>query len=299
MTTTETAYRLLRHCPVTDLAALSLSQAKEVMGAISVAVGYYFRKAPAVLRQTSASVVLAAPRVVNNLAVTAGALEVTSGSPFATAQRGSSLRIDGDLNRNEVVSAVGWLNPYQGTSGTRSATVYGDAVPIGTQLIENILSDPILLDQQIDVSHRTPLKRASLEHDLAAFHRDSIGLPTHYAIQPTGVSRGASSQFLIRVWPVPERQMVMRFECNVQPDMFDELALTATPLEMPFSDDQMETIILPLAEREMLGTTLLDEVKENIAAQIEARAARAESLISLLPKDHGKPRGRIYTPRGW
>lgn len=298
MTTSEAAYRLLRHCSVTDIAAVSISQATELMGALGIAVGMYFRHGPAVLRQTSATVSLAAPLALTGLSVAAGAHEVTSGSPFAGSQRGSSLIIAGDENRNEVVSAVGWLNPYMGTTGTKTATLYGDCAPIGTQLIERILTDPIVLDQQ-RTDHRPALQRVRTDHDMRMNWRDTTGYPECYAIEATGVSRGASSQFLIRVWPMPDRAILLRFECEVQPDMFDALNVTSIPIELPFSDAQMETILLPLAEREMLASTLMDDVSDRIAAQLEARADRAASTLKTLPRDHGRSRGRIYTPRGW
>jgi hypothetical protein len=299
MTTTEVAHRLLRHCSVTDIAALTLSQATEIMSSLSVAVGTYFRRGPAVHRQTSATVTLPAPRIVSGLTVAANALEVSSGSPFRTAERGATLLLSGDENRNEVVSSVGWLNPYMGTAGTKTATVYGDCAPIGTQLIEQIKTDPIVLDQtsQADLGR---LVRVRDQHDITrGLSHHSVGRPEYYAILPTGVARGATSQFIIRVWPLPERPMLLRFEADVAPDMFDALNVTSIPLDLPFSDDQMETIILPMAEREMLASTLMDEVNDRVYSQIEARAQRAEGILASLPRDQGRTHSRIYTRRGW
>lgn len=301
MTTAEAAFRILRHASVTDLAALTISQAAEVAGALSVAVGTFFKYGPKILRQTSASTILPAPVTVSGLSIAAGALEVTTGTPFTTGQRGSSLRIDGDQGRNEIVSTVGWLNPYQGSTGAgKTATVYGDCVSISSRLIERLVSDPWIIDggnAHSDDIRR--LVRVRDEHEMPGGLSVVEGKPEYYAFQPTGQSRGATAQYLFRVWPAPSRQLVIRFEAEMAPDMIDFLALAQTPVELPFSDEHMETIILPLAEAELLASTLMDEVNDRVTATLRAREARAMQMIRMLPKNYGKPAGRIGTRRGY
>lgn len=299
MTTSQAAFRLLRHCSVTDIAALTYSQASEVMGALSAAVSFYFRYGPAILKQTSAIIQLRAPRAVTGLPVVKGAREVSTGSPFTLAERGSSLYLDGDERPNEVVSLVSWLNPYGGTDGSKSGTVYGDCVPVGSRLIERIISDPWIHDARGSEYGLSALKRMSLTEEPRYLQSRPIGRPTHYTMQPTGIVRGSTTQFLIRVWPMPADEMILRCEAELTPDMFDPTNVAGVPLELPFSPDQMESIILPLAEREMLVSTLAYEIPDRTIAGINRRAEVAEQTIRKLPKDHGRTQGRARTPRGY
>jgi len=300
MTTSEAAYRLLRHCVVSDFAALTVSQGTELMGALGYAVGEYFRFGPAMLRQTTASATLPGPKTVTGMSIAAGGLEVTSGTPFGLSQRGASLEIAGDTNVNEIVSTVGWLNPYQGSTGSgKSGIVYGDCVPISSRIIERLLSDPWILDNSGRSDARRTLQRIDDEHREPSRTRNTNGTPSYYAIQPTGVSRGATTQWLMRVWPRPEEQLVIRFECEVQPDMFDRHNISEVVLDLPFPDVQMETIILPLAEERLMASTLLDEISDRIAATLTRDADRARGHLRAIPRDHGKPAGRLRTRHGF
>jgi hypothetical protein len=297
MTTAQAAFRILRHASVTDIFALSLPQATEVAGALSRALAEYFRFGPRQLSRTSASVQLRAPRTLPALQVSAGAVEVSSGSPFPTSQRGSSLLIDGDPAVNEIVSSVGWLHPYQGTSGERSAVVYGDCLPVSSRLVERIVSDPWVHSPETE---RRPLARVRDEHvGLRQADAPATGIPERYGIQPAGVSRGATAEYLLRVWPMPDRPVVLKFEADVQPDTIDYSAVAQVPLDLPVSDLNAEAILLPLAEEQLLGSTLLDELRPETAGRIEAAAERARDHLRHLPRDHGKPRQKLRTRPGY
>lgn len=295
MNTAECAYRLLRHAKVSDPAALTRGQAAELMGALSSAVANFFADGPPMKRQTSASVTLDAPRTAT-ISVVTGATEVASGSPFTSAQRGATLYIYGDPAPNEIVSGNGWLNPYQGSAGTKTATIYGDAIPIGTKVIDRLLSDPVLIDPDTGVTHF--LARARKEH-LANLGKRQEGRPEFYAIQPAGAVRGSTVQYIVRVWPYPTRQMIVRFEAELQPDTFNFTNVAQSVLELPFSEAHMERIVLPLAENELLSSTLLVDLAPNVANEIKSRAGRAVDALRTIPKDHGRPRGRIRTRPGF
>jgi hypothetical protein len=298
MTSSEAAYRLLRHASITDLAALGMSDAADLMGALSRAIGTFFRYGPAVLRQTSASTALPAPRTLSGLTIAANAHEVTAGTPFGLSERGASLLIAGDPIRNEVVSTVGWLHPYQGAGGSgKTATLYGDCVPVSSRLVERFLSDPVVIDPAGGEPRR--LTRVRHDHEGPARWQAAAATPSNYALQPAGASRGATTQYLMRVFPAPTRQIVLRFECEVQPDMLDFTNAAQVPVELPFSETQMETIVLPLAEAELLTSPLLDAIRPDLIGRIEARANFAMETLKKLPKDHGRPRGRIRTKFGY
>lgn len=304
MNTAQTAVRILRHASVTDPAALPLSQAREVTGAISAAVAKFFRDGPAVMRRTTAAVALSPPRTVPGYLVEAGALEPAAGpDPFGVSERGASLAIEGDARRNEITGSRTWLAPYLGASGVREMTVYGDAVPVGARMIERIASDP-WIDEGNGAGGRPSVsgrltRIAADGPDIAARWSEAGDRPRYYEIRSAGASRGSAALYVLRVWPPPSRPMILSFAVDVQPDAFDEHALWRVPVELPFSDSQMETVILPLAEEELLRSTLLRELPDRLADLIQAAGADARRTLAKIPKDHGKPRGRLRTRTGW
>jgi len=114
-----------------------------------------------------------------------------------------------------------------------------------------------------------------------------------------GVSRLADVQFMVRVYPRPTAELILRFEADLQPEALTVLALQRSPVDLPFSDIQMEQIVLPLAERELLASRVMRDIDGTVARRIEERAQRAERALSKLPGNHGRPRRRIRRKRGW
>lgn len=305
MNTKQLAHRILRHCSPRDPSALTLDQRQEVTGAISSGVSKFFRLAPAKLKRTTASFVLPAPVTVS-LAVTAGAQTVDAGNPFTQDQRGASLVIDGDANRNEIVSRNGFLNAYQGATGTRSATIYGDAIPIHSRLFERAITDPMLLLGNGAVEK---LDRVQLDHGIGRYSLSSfeygwggdlhLGVPRHYGIQHGGGSHASDLHFLLRVHPQPSTSYVVQFEVEASPETYGADALAGGSVDLPLSDEQIESILLPLCESEMIHSTLWAPKNDRAEKGILEARDQALSLIQLLPRDHGRPVGTVGTPYGW
>ena len=308
MTSAQLAWRLMRHCTPSDPSALTMSQAAEIAGAMSSALSRLFRHGPTVNRRSSASVIMPAPTTktinLNNQDRT-----VNSGSPFSPSQKGASILIDGDSNLNEIVGSNELLNAYMCPAGSHSATIYGDAVPIRTDKFEKLISDPWIQKQGGQVVH---LKRVRNDTDpsLRDRHWDynswlnwrtnaEVGDPRYYAIQEVGISRNAQAFFLIRVWPAPNDAMTLRFEVDAMPDLFDYTNIFQVPTEVPASDSEVEDIVLPFAEKNLLRSTLYQNVTPETRRSIEQAAMEAEAEIQLLPRSHGIPHSKIRTKRGF
>lgn len=309
MTSAQLAWRLMRHCTPSDPAALTVSQASELAGAMSQSLAHLFRHGPTVNRRTSASVILPEP-TQKTITIAKGSKEVSAGAPFAESQRGSTIMIDGDNNLNEIVSTTELLNPYLGTGGEVSCTIYGDCVPIRTKVFEKLISDPWVMVGDGYVLHLT---RARHDHD-PAFpdywkwdhaawfswrNTIDVGDPRFYAVQESGISRGTDNFFQIRVWPAPTREMVLRFEVDAMPDLFDHTNISQVPLDLPLSEAELEGIVLPLAEKNLLRSTLYQNISNDLKNDIRQAAMDAEREIQLLPRNHGIPRSRIRTKRGF
>lgn len=307
MNTYQMATRLLRHCQTRDLSALPLDDLEQVAGAMSAAIGEFFRLAPALYRRTTMSASVTGPATVS-IAVSAGAVSIDTGgsNPFTDLQRGATLEIAGDGRYNEIVSPSGWLNPYQGTSGTKTATIHGDSVPIHSRLVERLLTDPVLVEPA-GVTRR--LIRQEIqggqdgwrawywEHWRSAL---AFGEPTHYAIEHGGASHGSDLNFLIRLHPMPTRAYVLNFEAHLAPATYPVGALTTTGWEdLPLSNDVLESMVLPIAEENMLGTTLWASEKPAVLDHIHRAADRGRALTTLLPAESARRVGRVGTPPGY
>ena len=307
MNTFQRGTRLLRHCKTRDIGALPLDDLEQVAGAISLAMGEFFRLAPALYRRTTMSASVPAPVTVS-IAVTAGAIGIDAGGsdPFTDLQRGATLEIPGDARYNEVVSRTDWLNAYQGTTGTKTATIHGDAIPIHSRIVERLITDPMLVEPG-------GVTRRLIRHELGgglestrAWYWENwrsaqaFGEPTHYAIEHGGATHGSDLNFLIRLHPMPNRPYVLNFDAHLAPATIGVNALTAANWEaLPLSGDVLETMILPIAEEAMMGTTLWQTEKPFVLKQITEAALRARRLTQLLPATSAPRTGRVGTPAGY
>lgn len=299
-TSASLGWRLLRHSTPSDPTALTVSQAAEVAGAISAGLGLFFRAAPATMRRTSASALLPAPRTIDDLDLDNGAT-VATGTPFLAADRGRTIQIEGESIQNEIVSTTTVLQNYLGASGVHTATIYGDAIVVDSRLIERIIGDPwvVLPDGQRVILENRPYDRGfGLVHALDRA-QIALGMPIYYSILEAGQSQSSDAQFIIKVFPMPTVATVIRFDLDVMPTSFDHTGIFQIPIDLPLSTAHVETILIPICERELLRSTLYKGIDPVIRDEIQRAALRAEAQIPLLPRHRAPRRGRIRTADGW
>ena len=311
MTSLEFVKRILRHCNPNSPGSMSVEQKIEVAEAVNVALADYFTFAPTDRSTSNSSVELGGPIQIT-LTATNGS-NVISGYSFDPAYHGCTVAI-GD-QRNEIVSATTLLDNHQGVSGSQTATIYHDAVPFGNdRVITRITTDPWLVrnGQEVWKLTRPRKDHAPMEgyQSLAgwtadgAWHTDHFhyGDPQVYSLLRTGNSRGASDWFILKVFPSPEDTVIIRFNVEMDPEMIGWTGVSNVPVELPISPNDISQILRPLAEHELMSSTLWsprEERAKEIDREIKERYAAAMDRLNRIEPDRASGQNEIYTPYGY
>lgn len=313
MTTLELATDVIRHGNPNSLGALGMSQLREVANAMSSGLSEFFTYSPDTLKRTTASVTLAAPQTIS-IGVTNGSNDVTI-YEFDCQYHGCTVMVDGI--RNEVTSETTLLNSWEGTTGTKTAILYQDAVPFGgNKSIRRIANDPWLVRGGGNNPESYQLRRGNHDHaptgeyqtgnwgaryghgSLNTFSGWNGHFPTHYAILETGNSQNPSDQFILKVMPSANESIVLRFDLEFDPEMVDWWQVVNFPITLPVSDSQYHGILRPLVEYEMMSCSFWNG--SDIAnRQINTAYERARAQIDRIPTDRAPKQNRIGTPFGW
>ena len=281
MTTAQLFSRLLAHASVRDPARVPFDESIEIVGAINAALSEYFSLAPARFSEQTISVVLGAPATVSVAAVNGS----TSVATFSESQRGATVVIGDDAGQNEIVSTGAVLDAYQGTSGTVSATVYGDAVVIGNATYKRVTSHPRLNDGT-ELREDRNIGRGQLTG------LRNTGKPTRYCVEMSGTAGGGRDVAILRVDPMPSRSYICRMDVSMIP-LLVEVGDLSTPITVPVSHD-MENHLIALCRWHLKGNAIFPS-----KADTDEKADAARSAVLALSPDAGRSRGRFGTPRGY
>jgi len=219
---------------------------------------------------------------------------------------GCSVQVDGEANWHRIENATNLARPYQGATGTRNFTVYGDVVPADGWSIERLYMDPILADghplvldngiAQFGSSHWRTTTPVSLGHYHAASDRKRIGRPYYYGTRPSGsLAKGRISDFtLIVLDPVPSTVDALRLGIVHNPIQFSLSAMQEAVL-IPLPDNVCLQILLPLAKE-----ALLDSGMVSIDANLIIRGGdKARKAARLLPQYGGTVQNHVGTRQGY
>lgn len=294
--TLQLAQRLGRHLDVPDASNLDGDAALDVLSAINAGIQAYYREAPAMYRRTTVSHTLRAPETVS-LDLTQYSNAVEDGS-FTDAMRGCSVRIPGVAADNEVTSGSTLLDDWLGATGTVTATVWFDAVPI-EDVIERVCGDVRLLSptgQYACCLRRNPALLLFGGSGERTWCRES-GQPTDYALDPVGGSQGGEPATLLRVHPMPAAACTVRFEAQLGPKLvtFGQLQ---SPAKIPVPEERVDDILLPLCEAELTVSPLWRDASK-ARLFLDRRDEVLGRRLPMMPSDYGTPHNRVGTPCGF
>ncbi len=303
MDTRQIAYRILRHCSPNSLSELSMMQGAEVAGAISTALADFYARVPTTFRKTTASADLEGTVAVTGLGMTRDSVAVT-GVEFDDKYVGSTIVINGE--RHEIDSPTSLMDTFKGTTGTYAGTIHHDAVPMGSnRMIQRLTNDPWVIGgngqetrQLMRVTHDHAPLNVPAYWSFPDWRDGAVGNPTHYAVVSTGNSQNAEQWWMLKVHPAPTQAVTLRFDLELDPNMISFLNLTYLPLILPVSDADYEAILRPMAEREMLASSIWTAGKLAVQA-VQENYQRALELIARKLPDRGPTLGRMGTPYGF
>lgn len=105
------------------------SDMDDVLGVMNQALQLIYDDGPASIKNQPSGCYLHAPASVT-LTCTQGSAVISAVTTWVATFAGCTIRIGGDAQDNEILSATRLARPYSGASGSVTATVYGDCVTL-------------------------------------------------------------------------------------------------------------------------------------------------------------------------
>lgn len=285
--------RLIRKSTINSITGARADQIEDFTDAINAAVWEFYLTAPERFRRTTASVTLPASRTVE-ITTTAGS-PVVSSTPFTAEDRGRVVRIAGDTRYNEVTDVNTLLHDAT-TTGTVSATIYGNGIRFDDTWFERVITSPRVVDTGKKLIHDSGAKARYYDWRSGSCNfRDTTfdGDPTWYWVEHVGIAAAAEDLFHIRMFPLPVREITVVFDAEVYPARLNMTQLrdgVTLPVPMPY----VQVLLLPLAIYHLMSTETGNQ-KHLPAAERERE--RVLQSISRIPVEAAPPNRRLTRTR--
>lgn len=282
------ANRLKRDLNVKSLADLTADALQAIQDAINGAIQKLNERAPAHSKQTTASIYLEAPAAVS-IGVTAGSIAIT-GAAFTADQYGRTIRIDGDAIDNQIAGSAELLHPYLGTTGTVSAVIYSDAVPL-PEIYTELIGDPHILETGRDlINQKVDFRRTCT--------RRPVQEPQFYWSEANARNQNPTVPAVLRFDSLPNRAYRLTAEAIMAPLRVAISELLVAGPELPFRDEFIETYLMPLARAELTTSDLWKSDSSRLSVQRKSDQALADFPI-FAPSVLSTPNNRVGTPPGF
>jgi hypothetical protein len=296
MNISQLAQRIARHLDVPDPFNLPSAAALDVVNAINSGLQLFFTEAPSVLKRTTFSTTFRAP-VSLSLTFTAQYSNIVVGNPFDQSWYGCGVNIEGCSQRNEIIAPNALLDEWIKPTLQANAQVFFDCQTIPVT-IERITSDVRaysndfpewkLLHRDQAMTHTW--NRFKEPHGIHG--RDS----RYYRIEPTAIVSGGNTVALLRIYPAPSVDTIIRFEAEIS-----AASVTAADLitgrALPIAD-AWAPLLIPLCEDALSYSPLWGDTKARADVRNNAAYVIA-NRIKKLPQDIAVTGGRVGTPWGF
>lgn len=259
----------------------------EVMDAINGALQKIDALSPEAAKTATVSVLVNAPATAS-IGVTNGSATIT-GTAFVADQYGMTIRIAGDDIDNQIVGPDDLLHPYTGTTGTVTATIYGDAVSI-PEPYRSLHGDPVVLETGVTLTNQ----KINRNYRWVS----QINDPLYYWVEANARNRNPSAPGIIRLYPIPSSQCRLQCEMTMAPVRIEFPDMLATGDPLPIRQEYVESYLLPIA-RGLLTTSELWRNEKSKSAALQA-AERAEQKFELrVPQTLATPCNYCETAPGF
>lgn len=280
-----------------DMAALPVSDRLTLVKAINKALTDWFQLAPSdARRRPFTGGILPAPQLIQ-VQATNGSSAVTFPTPPPLSSVGSTIIMGGDQAQNHLVSLTQLAMPYNGTTGTFQATLYGDALAMPPGFEE--LCSPITLATDNGWSYQLrPFAEvaAVIMPKCWLFPTFLYGAqPTHFRLVPLMTADNTEPMTYMQVWPAPTGIYRVQFDYSGQarPWTVSDLSV-ARVLDLK---DHAWNYIEALVLARLANTTLL---RANVDRKLLLEdAERARRAIQSTPVSGTGAPNRIETPPGF
>lgn len=281
-----------------ELEDLLAGDLDDVVGDINGAMQEITNGSPGESREYPGGGLLFGPRQVT-LTATTNSPVISAFAGFNASMIGCTIRIQGDTQDNEVVSATALAIPFVGTTGPNiAATVYGDCFTIDPSI--KTIPGPVMIPNQIPLVECSS-RDAFMKYLGAPLVTDAAGrpwgYPFFYFFQKT-VQR-PRAWFMegfyqtplgylprrIRFAPMPDQNYQLSFRSTLNApffayaDIFDGTTEDDPRTLIPLPDGWVESILLPIAKQRYTANPRFrnESAKPEIQRQYKAALAHLKN----------------------
>lgn len=291
MTTVEMAQRLLRDIGEKDLSLLAMDVRGTLVDAMNSGIQRYYAKSSSFMRSVPASALLRAPKTVT-ITVTKGE-NTFSGYSVSEDDMYNTILIDGDATPNQIVGEGHILDYYMGETGTVSATIYSDCIPI-YEPIRRVASDPVLLGN----SSRRLIRDQDMDHDECnRINERKTGRPRYYRMDYNARSETGEPPMLIRVDTFPDTDYKLRFDVEMDP-LRILLKHLIKPVDVPVRDSHLDAYLIPMIREELASSPMWKNKDATELVLLKGREAEEELEVESF-KNAAPQSNEVTTPYGY
>jgi|GEM_PF-1680235 len=284
----------------------------DVITCLNGAMQELYDVAPTELREQPRGALLAAPLGVTLIA-TYGSATISAFGAYTAAMAGCTIRLAGDTQDNEIVSATQLARPFIGTGGSISATVYFDCINLGND-VDHVL--PV-----IELPNQAPLYAARDRMDFIKwlgvplvtdpsgwayqfpfyfYYQKQIARPRAWFCESYLDPAQSQEQKRIRVGPMPDQVYPLSYRVAIRPPHYSTGDIYASGdttyadpnTLIPVPNSWVESVLLPYALQRM--TSLPAFRNEAAKAGIAQQYKTAEGILQKASVTSGAQRTISY-----
>lgn len=294
ITVVQLCNRIGRRARGGDFTKLGLNGQQDIMEAANAALQRLYGALPTYFKEQTQGFVLPAPVSITSIGVTQYVKTVT-GYTFTESQFGQTVVLEGDPAWNQIVGTDELLNPYMGSTGTVTGTIYGNALFSTTYPFDRVIGNPTYANQSIGI-----LLNASMARNNAGYNQwlmqQNVGMPVSWWPQTFGNSQGNTPYWILRFAPAPDQAYAVDVRMSFWPkrltlDDYDDNT------SLPVPDQFIEPSLIPMAIAEFMNSPEFQSRKDE--ELILNRAERGEKFARLQPGQFASPNNQVFTPLGF
>jgi hypothetical protein len=273
MTSLQLAQQIARRTPSKTLTAMPVEDLNALATAINQGLQEWYDKANSTHTSTPIGADINGSITIQGTATNGSKTIVLTSPPawVATDGIGSSLVVGGDTRWNRLLSLTSLLFPYSGPTGAVTFTLWHDVVPLSDTLVS--VGHPVRLIRSAGVFNERVLANGHVPPCWQwQGHTRWQGDPVYYDVEPLSTGEHSSPFFVMRVWPVPTRQVTLSF--NLVKQWSITLSALSAPVDLPLPEDVASGIILPLALDHAAAADLLKKDTDFKRIAMDAASAR-------------------------
>ena len=297
MNAAQLANRLIRHLKVKNLAEVTIDGLQEIQDAINAALQKLHALAPPHSKIATIGVKIPAPTTFS-IALSNGSRDITPGA-IPTNFLNCTVIADGDDvdNRLPGNTVNSLLHPYQGTSGTKNVTIYGDRISIPSTISE-IISEPMILETRTSIIFDSEKRVEISSGFFINGARKPVGRPTRWWSEPQAANQSSQSPLVMVLNHLPDRAYRITMDVVLAPARVAIDELLRPSADIPIRPEHVESFLLPLCKGNLADSSLWADPDAKSSARSAADKAEAE-YSAIIPQTLSSFPNTVGTPFGY